>query len=312
MTVEKAKSRWKGPVVPVLTIFNEDLSLDLEGLRGNIRYLLDAGAQVGNTVFLVCGGAGDFPVLTTDERKKVAETVADEVQGRVPIIVGAGHTSTLISVELGKHALEIGADAIQVNPPYYHPPSRQDILYHFEVISDSVDIGIVAYNTYWTTVNIGLEGLAQLASLQNLIGVKWASPSPTEYKMAYEQFADRLAFIDNEGDTVFAHKQGGVAWISHISSFWPQHEWQILELMDAGRYPEAQEKITGFNVAFQAFRDEMEAQASGDGHVIKKVMELVGLTGGPSRPPTPYIPMTDQQRATLSDLFRERIGDPTH
>jgi len=312
MTVEEAKSRWKGPVVPVLTIFNEDLSLDLEGLRGNIRYLLDAGAQVGNMVLLVCGAGGDFPVLTTDERKEVAETVADEVQGRVPIIVGAEHTSTLTCVELGRHALEIGADAIQVNPPYYHTPSLEDIFYHFEVISDSVDIGIVVYNTYWTALNIGLEGLERLASLENLIGVKWAAPSLTEYKMGYEQFADQLAFIDNGGDFVFAHKQGGVAWISHVSNFWPQHDWRILELMDAGRYEEAEEVISGFNVAFQAFRDEMQAQTSGEGHAIKKIMELVGLTGGPSRPPTRYIPMTDQQRTTLSGLLRERIVDPTN
>ncbi|GAG30903.1 unnamed protein product, partial [marine sediment metagenome] len=55
MTVEEAKHRWRGPVVPVLTIFNDDLSLDLAGLRGNIRYLLDAGARAGNIVLLVCG-----------------------------------------------------------------------------------------------------------------------------------------------------------------------------------------------------------------------------------------------------------------
>ncbi len=72
MTAGDAKRRWKGPVVPVLTIFNEDLSLDLEGLRANIRYLLDAGAHVGNIVLLVCGTGGDFAVLTTDERKQVA------------------------------------------------------------------------------------------------------------------------------------------------------------------------------------------------------------------------------------------------
>ncbi len=307
MTVEEAKRRWKGPVVPVLTIFQDDLSLDLEGLRGNIRYLLDAGARVGNTVLLVCGAGGDFPVLTTDERKQVAQTVAEEAQGRVPIIVGAEHTSTLTVVELARHAIEIGADAIQVCPPYYYTPSHEDIFNHFKVISDSVDIGIVVYNTWWTAPDIGLEGLERLASLEHLIGVKWSSPVPSQYMMGYDRFAERLAIIDNGVQHVYSHMQGGVAWISHVSNFWPQHDWRILELMEAGRYQEAQEKINEFNAAFRAFRAEMEAQTGGEGHAIKKIMELVGLAGGPSRPPTRYVPMSEQQRTTLSRLLKERI-----
>jgi len=51
----------------------------------------------------------------------------------------------------------------------------------------------------------------------------------------------------------------------------------------------------------------MEAQTGGEGHAIKKIMELVGLAGGPSRPPTRYVPMSDEQRATLARLLEERI-----
>ena len=310
MTAEDAKRRWRGPVVPVLTIFGDDLSLDLEGLRSNIRYLLDAGARVGNTVLLVCGAGGDFPVLTTNERKRVAETVADEVDGRVPIIVGAEHTSTLTVVELAKHALAIGADAVQVCPPYYYTPSADDVVNHFKVVSDSVDIGIVVYNTWWTAPDIGLDGLERLAGLENLIGVKWSAPYQRQYMGGYDRFAGRLAIIDNGVHHVYCHMQGGVAWISHVSNFWPQHDWKILELMDAGRYKEAQDAINQFNAGFRAFRGEMEAETGGEGHAIKKFMELVGLVGGPSRPPTRYVPMTDAQREKLAALLKDRVAVP--
>jgi dihydrodipicolinate synthase/N-acetylneuraminate lyase len=307
MTVEQAKRRWKGPVVPVLTIFGEDLGLDLEGLRGNVQYLLDAGARVGNMVLLVCGAGGDFPVLTTEERKQVAETVAQQVGGRVPIIVGAEHTSTLTCVELARHAVEIGADAVQVCPPYYYTPSHDDIFHHFQVISDAVDIGIVVYNTWWTAPDIRVEGMERLASLDNVIGVKWSEPEPSAYMRGYDRLADRLAMIDNGVHHVYCHMQGGVGWISHVSNFWPQHDWAILELMEQGRYRQAQDKVNEFNAAFGAFRAEMEAQTGGEGHAIKKIMELVGLAGGPSRPPTRYVPMTDEQRTTLSGLLKDRI-----
>lgn len=307
MTVEEAKRRWKGPVVPVLTIFRDDLSLDLDGLRTNLRHLLDAGARVGNTVLLVCGAGGDFPVLSTEERKQVAETVAAGVEGRVPIIVGSEHTSTLTVVELARHAVEIGADAIQVSPPYYYTPSPDDVFHHFEVISDSVDVGIVVYNTWWTAPDLGLEGLERLATLRNLIGVKWSAPSASEYQQGYDRFAHRLAIIDNAVHHVYAHMQGAVGWISHVANFWPQHDWKVLELMEAGEYGKAQGMINEFNAAFSAFRLEMEAKTGGEGHAIKKIMELVGLVGGPSRPPTRHVPMTEQQRQTLSQLLKERI-----
>ena len=307
MNVEEAKRRWKGPVSPVLTIFNDDLSLDLDGLRTNIRFLLDAGARVGNTVLLVCGAGGDFPVLTIEERKAVAETVADEVQGRVPIIVGAEHTSTLAVVDIARHARDIGADAIQICPPYYYTPSLDDVHHHFKVVSDAVDIGIVVYNTWWTAPDLGLDGLERLATVENLIGVKWSAPNAWEYQSGYELFAQRLAFIDNGGCHIYAHMQGAVGWISHITNFWPQHDWSILELMEAGSYRQAQKKLTEFNAAWRRFRTEMEDQTSGEGHAIKKVMEIVGLVGGPSRPPTRYVPLTEQQRETLAQLLKERI-----
>lgn len=309
MTVDDAKSRWAGPVVPVLTLFNDDLSLDLDGLRTNMRYLLNAGAKVGNTVLLVCGAGGDFPVLTTAERKRVAETAMDEVGDRIPVIVGCEHTSTLTVVELARHAAEIGADAVQVCPPYYYTPSQDDIYYHFKVVSDAVDIGIVLYNTWWTAPNIGVEELERYTELEHLIGVKWSQPVPHAYMRGYDTFASRFAIIDNAVHHVYAHMQGAVAWISHVSNFWPQHDWAVLDLMNAGRYAEAQEKINTFNAAFRAFRAEMESLTGGEGHAIKKIMELVGLVGGPSRPPTRYVPLTEQQRATLSVALKGRIMD---
>ena len=307
MTVDEVKRRWKGPVVPVLTVFSDDLSLDLDGLRTNVRYLLDAGARVGNTVLLVCGAGGDFPVLTTEERKQVAETVAGEVQGRVPIIVGVEHTSTLICVELARHAVEIGADAVQVCPPYYYTPSPEDVFHHFQVISDSADIGIVVYNTFWTAPNIGLESMERLLSLSNVIAIKWSAPSECEYRKGYELFAERAAIIENGRSHVDSHRRGAVGWISHVSNFWPQHDWRILDLMQAGEYQKAQDKIDAFNSAFREFRAEMEAQTSGEGHAIKQIMELVGLVGGPSRPPTRYVPMTARQSESLSRLLKDRI-----
>ena len=195
-------------------------------------------------------------------------------------------------------------------PPYYYTPSHEDIFHHFRVVSDSVDIGIVIYNTWWTAPNIGLDWLERLAELEHIVGLKWSAPSVSEYHRGYERLAERLAIVDNADNHVYAHMQGAVGWITHVSNFWPQHDWEILDLLDRGEYRRAQDTINRFNAAFAEFRAEMESQTSGEGHAIKHIMELVGLVGGPSRPPTRQMSLTPEQRETLRTLLQDRVLGP--
>ena len=132
----------------------------------------------------------------------------------------------------------------------------------------------------------------------------------SEYQRGYDRLARHLAIVDNADNHVYAHMQGAVGWITHVSNFWPQHDWEILDLLDRGEYRRAQDTINRFNAAFAEFRSEMESQTSGEGHAIKHIMELVGLVGGPSRPPTRQMSLTPEQREALGALLQERVLGP--
>ena len=64
ITIEEAKKKMDGVVIPLATIFKDDLSLDVDATQANVQWIVDQGAKPGNTVFIAVGSGGDFTVLT--------------------------------------------------------------------------------------------------------------------------------------------------------------------------------------------------------------------------------------------------------
>ena len=106
----------------ILTLFNEDKSVDYEGMKALLDFLMDAKV---NGVY-VCGTTGEFPLLTLEERKKIAETVVNYVKGKITVYVHIGGITTGDAVELAKHACACGADGIGAVPPYYYSYSEEN------------------------------------------------------------------------------------------------------------------------------------------------------------------------------------------
>ena len=90
----------------ILTLFNEDYSVDYEGMKALLDFLMDAKV---NGVY-VCGTTGEFPLLALEERKKIAETVVNHVKGKITVYVHIGSITTGDAVALAKHAYACGAD----------------------------------------------------------------------------------------------------------------------------------------------------------------------------------------------------------
>src|SRR5271157_1300821 len=86
---EKSNSRQIlcGPMIPLVTNYNRDLSLDLGAYKENLRYLMDHGIRTGQGAFLVAGAGGDFPMLTVQERTVLAQAAAEVTKGKVPLVL---------------------------------------------------------------------------------------------------------------------------------------------------------------------------------------------------------------------------------
>ena len=302
MDRETRVGRLCGCYVTIPTMFRDgDLALDVPAVRRHVKFLLDGGIETGNAVLLAGGAAGDFSTMSFDERVALADAVVQEVEGRVPVILGAQTTSTAELVELTKAAERVGAEYVQVSPPYYFEATEGDFYEYIVAASEAADIGIIIYNTFWTSSNVSLDMVDRLAEMPNVVGLKWSTPGLAfmAFERALVRYAGRLSVIDNRLTYVTSHMIGARGIELHPTNYWPQWGIKTWELLEAGEYAEAQRELVRVVIPFYEVWEEMAAYTGGDGYLDKLCLELIGLGSSRSRPPT----------RDVRDQFRERTRE---
>ena len=308
MNREAMIKRLRGCYLAVPTLFNDDLSLNLDGMKQHVRFMLENGLREGNAVFLVNGAAGEFPVLNLDERKQTAETVMEAVGDRIAVIVGGQTPSTRDAVEIARHAASIGAASVQVSPPYYYPHTDDDVYEHYQSIADAVpELSIVFYNTYWLGYQPSLAMLERLSEIPQIVALKWGSANILEYQMVLLRYADRFGVIDNQLLPVFNQLMGGSGANLHPAMFWPEWGVKMWNLLESRRWDEAQAEVNRVLLPYYDIIGEIARVTGGEGHIDKLALELLGLPGGRNRPPTRPLP------PAIKEQLREyclQIGAP--
>lgn len=159
-------------VTAMATPFADDESLDLEGAQRLARHLVDHGSET----VLVSGTTGESPTLSTGEVSELTAAVREAVGGRARVMVGTGTNSTARTVEATQRAAEEGADAMLVVTPYYNRPDARGLLHHFTSVASSTELPVLLYDIPGRTGReIPLETLIELASVENIVGVKDAT-----------------------------------------------------------------------------------------------------------------------------------------
>ncbi|MCI0627927.1 MAG: dihydrodipicolinate synthase family protein [Acidobacteria bacterium] len=298
-SMQATRARLTGCYVTVPTMFrDDDLELDLASIRRHVRFLIEGGIREGTGVLLAGGAAGDFSTMTYDERLQVAEAIIEEADGRVPITVGAQTTSTRELVKLVCAAQKMGADFVQVSAPYYFAHSQEDIYEYVLAAAEATDIGIILYNTFWTSSSVEQEMVERLAMQANIVGLKWsvADTGFGQFDQAVSCFSERFSIIDNQLRFITSHMLGARAIEVHVCNYWPEWGVRMLELLENRQYTDAQKELVRVALPFYVLWLEMEKYTSGDGYLDKLCMELVGLGSSRCRPPT----------RDVRDQFREK------
>ncbi len=319
MDAERLKAELAGCYVTLPTPFRDEPEFPLAepALRTHIRFLLDHGLDARNSTFLVAGAAGDFSTMTLDERVRVAEIAVDEVAGRVPLAMGAQSTSTLELERLARAAERVGAQYIQVSCPYYFAHTEGDFeAFVCAAASAAPGLGIIVYNTFWTSAGISFRMVERLARIPNVVGLKWAAPrtDAMEFEDVTRHFGDRFTVIDN--NLLFAMSAmpalGARAFEVHNCNFWPEWGVKLMREVHDGNYPEIARMLVEEAMPFYKLWVRIESEyTSGDGYLDKLCMELVGLPSSRCRPPTRDVRARyrDAALAMMRSAGVPRIGD---
>lgn len=289
-----SREKLQGCYVTVPTPFEDknSFSINESALRTYVSFLIENGLDGEAATFLAGGAAGDFSTMIFDERIRVAEIVADEVNGRVPLAFGAQSTSTLELVRLAEAAQSMKLDFIQVSCPFYFTHTEADFEEFVRAAAKAApDVGIIIYNTFWTSSGVSFSMIDRLSELDNIIGLKWAAPrtDAMEFEDVCSHFSDRFTIIDNNLFFAFSAMpaMGARAFEVHLCNFWPQWGLKLIKEIDSGNYPEIARMMTQEAMPWYKLWVEMEDNyTSGDGYLDKLCMELVGLPSSRCRPPT--------------------------
>src|SRR5215831_2855002 len=290
MDFERAKKRLEGCYITVPTMFRDsDLAVDLAATRRNVRFLLENGITERYGTLLAGGAAGDFSTMSFEERVSVCEAVVAEANGRVPVAMGAQTTSTLELRRLAKAAAKAGAEFIQVSCPFYFSHTEEDFFEYVAAAAEASDIGIIVYNTFWTSSGISLGLAERLCEIPNVVGLKWATPrtDAMEFEDVVSRFAGRVTIIDNNLLFAISHMMGARAFEVHLCNYWPEWGIKLLDRLSVNDYGEVQRMMVDEAKPFYKLWVEIEKNfTSGDGYLDKLCMELIGLDSSRCRPPT--------------------------
>jgi 4-hydroxy-tetrahydrodipicolinate synthase len=164
----------KGTGVALITPFQSDTSLDLQALRTLVQNMIQGGVD-----FLVpLGTTGESVTLTEAEADSVLQTVFEQNQGRLPVVMGCGGNDThKVIRKLRSYDALYRADAYLSVTPYYNKPSQDGLYKHFADIASSTDKSIILYNVPGRTgVNMLPDTVIRLANdFDNIIALKEAS-----------------------------------------------------------------------------------------------------------------------------------------
>src|SRR5215475_14765100 len=117
MEPNELRKQLQGVIAFPVTPFKKDLSLDLDGLRKNLRSLLKHSI----CAVVAPAGTGEIHSLSPAEHLAVVKTAVEEVNGRVPVLAGTGFNPPIAS-ELARESGKLKANGILAFPPYYPSP----------------------------------------------------------------------------------------------------------------------------------------------------------------------------------------------
>jgi len=207
---------------------------------------------------VLTGTTGESPNLTIKDREIIYSTAIDSVGNKANIIAGTGTYSTSETVEITKMADSIGVDGIMIVTPYYSKPSQLGILKHFEEVSKSTNLPIMAYNIPGrTSTLIELETLVSLVDDIGIHSIKDAVGNFEFSKKELETLKDRVdIYSGNDNETIDFMKNGGKGVVSVASHVVGNEIYEMMELVKDNNIAKADKINDELKDLFKALFEE--------------------------------------------------------
>ncbi len=228
---------FEGCGVAIVTPFLNDGTVDYERFGELINWQIEEGVDA----IVVAGTTGEASTLTDEEQIEVSRFCVEVVNGRVPVVAGAGSNDTRHGINLAKEISKTGVDGLLLVTPYYNKCSQQGLIEHFIVTAEASDVPCILYSVPGRTgVNIEPQTVATLAKHPNIVGIKEASGNIAQVAEISRVTPDDFAVYSGNDDMVVPLMSvGGKGFISVIANICPKDSAKMSRSFLEGDYKTA-------------------------------------------------------------------------
>lgn len=287
------RSIFRGSIVALVTPFKDDGSVDYDALAALVEWQIASGTNG----IVPCGTTGESPTLTHEEHEEVVAAVVKLVRKRVPVLAGAGSNCTAESLRLVRHAEKVGADGVLVITPYYNKPTQAGLIAHYKSVAGATSLPVVIYNVPGRTgVCIAPETVAELAQVENIVGIKEASGS-VDMTSAILTSCNIDVLSGDDSLTLPIMAVGGCGVISVAANVVPEKMVALTRAVAKGDLPTAERLHRQLYPLFRALFIETNPVP------VKAALAMMGKIRENYR--LPLVPMQPGNRAKLEEALRK-------
>lgn len=280
-----------GSAVAIATPFKGG-QVDME----RFEKLLDFQLQSKTQGIVVLGTTGEASTLSRQEREALIQKTVEKVQGKVPVIVGAGSNDYEKAVSFSKQAKKLGADGLLLVTPYYNKATQQGLEAYYGGIAEQVDLPIILYNVpSRTNVNIEPETVENLSKISNIVGIKEAGGDLGQVLEIKRRVTEDFKIYSGNDDQILPiYASGGHGVISVVANIIPDQVQELCESVKNEDLKAAVKKQTDMlPLIHQVFAEVNPIP-------IKAAISLLGMGKNELR-----LPLTPLSEGAKENLIRE-------
>lgn len=219
----------RGTIVPLVTPFASDESVDLSALSRLVEHALASGAQGLMPTAL----SGEGPLLEAAETLAVWDRVFETAAGRLPVVPAVIATTTRRAVSLAREAERRGAAAVMaapILPELYSGRSPDDALAFYADVASATSLPLVLFNyPSLTGVDLVPPLVARLSEIGSVRYIKESTGDASRVHDIQRLLGDRLEVICGAPQTALeSFALGSRTWITGLLNVVPRSGLQLL------------------------------------------------------------------------------------
>ena len=228
---------WSGVFPALMTEFNKDGSLDLDGTQRHIKSCMDAGIEG----LVMLGTLGENASLRAEEKETVLKAAVEATGGKIPVLSGVAEYTTELGLEHAARAKRAGCEGLMVLPSMVYQQDQREGQAHFNAIANGANLPVMIYNNPVSyKLDMAPESFVEMSVNNNIVAVKESSNDSRRMTDMINACGDRYAMFCGVDDLVLENLMfGATGWVSGLVNSFPKEAVALYTYAKAGNMEEA-------------------------------------------------------------------------